>query len=112
MVDKTTPTSVPAKRFVPIFANDLTEVFVKPLFTAVHELPLSVDKKTPPPAVPAKRFVPLVIKALIIPPSGPFVCVHWAFVVRAIENNAKVRNSFLIGVGFIWFCIKKIFNNS
>ena len=60
MLDKNTPPpEVPAKRFVPLTANERTVEKDKPLFTAVQELPLLVDKNTPPSEVPTKRFVPL-----------------------------------------------------
>ena len=45
---------------VPFTINVLTSEFVSPLFIAVQELPLSIDKNTPPPEVPAKIFVPLI----------------------------------------------------
>ena len=58
LVDKNTqPPQVPAKIFVPLMANELTEVFGKPI--EVHEAPLLVDKNTPL-SVPAKMFVPLM----------------------------------------------------
>jgi len=38
---------VPAKRFVPLMARAVTQVFVKPVLAAVQLVPLVVERKTP-----------------------------------------------------------------
>ena len=59
---------VPAKRFVPKTARELTSVYGgKPLLTAVQLAPLFVERKTPP-KVPANRLVPKTAKDLTTQP--------------------------------------------
>jgi hypothetical protein len=64
LVERKTPPSVPAKRFVSLTAKEETEVLVNPVLTAVQLVPLFVERKTPLP-VPAKRFVPLTAREVI-----------------------------------------------
>ena len=66
-VDKNAPARfIPAKMSVPLTANAIQLVPVKPVLTAVQVLPLFVDKNTPPTCVPAKRFVPLMANDVTI----------------------------------------------
>ncbi|NIO48899.1 MAG: hypothetical protein GTN73_05600 [Candidatus Aminicenantes bacterium] len=58
---QTLPSSVTAKRLVPLTARHWTSVAVNPELTAVQLLPLFLEMKTPLD-VPIKRFFPLVAK--------------------------------------------------
>jgi hypothetical protein len=43
---------------LPLTANDVIDVLVNPVFIALHETPLLVERNTPP-LVPANRLVPI-----------------------------------------------------
>lgn len=54
LVERNTPAEFPAKRFVPVRAEERTPLFAgRPLLTSLQFVPLFVERKTPP-AVPAK----------------------------------------------------------
>jgi hypothetical protein len=61
VVRKTPPPDVPAKSVLPLTAKARISVFVNPVLTAVHDVPLSVERKIPP-LVPAKSVLPLTAR--------------------------------------------------
>jgi hypothetical protein len=72
--------------------------------TAVHEVPLFVERYSPP-CTPAKISFPLTAKALIHPPPGPFVCSHWPL-AEPVKNEQDKKN---IKIGlFMQFIIGSI----
>jgi hypothetical protein len=80
---KTPPVTIPANRLVPPAPSAMayrvyTLVFVRPVFEAVHEAPLSVERYTPPLfSMPAKRLVPLITSVWTPFFESPvFIAVH------------------------------------
>ena len=93
---KRPPPMVPAKIVLPLTARQRTLKFVRPVFTDVHELPPSVERKIPFP--PAKSVVPETAKHRTFPPSGPFVCSHSIFVgICAYPPTATPHHSHTTG---------------
>ena len=80
---------------VPLTARERTCVFVKPEFTAVQLVPLSVERKTPYGSVPAMSIVPFTASDctyMYCKPSG-FAFTHWAgemFVAIMIKAKKRI----------------------
>src|SRR5437588_210483 len=73
LIERSTPSSVPANRFVEPFATNARMAPVPAVLIAVQCAPLLVERKRTPPFPPANRVVPLAATAYTEPPVGPAV---------------------------------------